>query len=79
MMDDTVGPAMFSLRSLRPFTTVTMTTHYLRAVKPTDVLLGIAEVVKAGRTQALVEVRLTRESNGELLAKAIVTNVFLDP
>lgn len=79
MMDDTVGPAMFSLSLVRPFTTVAMTTHYLRAVRPGDVILGHSEVIKAGRTQALIEARLVRESDGELLAKASITNVFLDP
>ena len=79
MMDDTVGPAMFSLPISRPFTTVAMTTHYLRAVKPGDVLIGRSEVIRAGRTQALIEATLHRESDNELLAKASVTNVYLDP
>lgn len=79
MMDDAVGPAMFSLPNVRPFTTVAMTTNFLRGASPQDVLIGTAEVIKAGRTQALIVARLTRESDGELLATATLTNIFLSP
>ena len=38
-----------------------------------------AVVVKHGRSQAYVEATLTRESGGEIVARATAVNLFLDP
>jgi len=35
--------------------------------------------VKHGRSQAYVEATLTRESGGEIVARATAVNLFLDP
>ncbi len=43
-----------------------------------EILRGVAEVVKAGRSQVYVEARLEREADGALLVRATATNLLLD-
>ena len=77
--DDTMGPAVFSIANGRGFTTVSLNVTYLRAAKPGEAVVCEATVVKHGRTQAYAEATLTRESDGELLARASSVNLFLEP
>jgi hypothetical protein len=50
----------------------------LQNVARYSISLPAAEVVKHGRTQAYIEARLERVTDGALLAKETATNVFLD-
>ena len=77
--DDTMGPAVVSISEGRGFTTVSLNVSYLRAARPGEPLLCEAVVVKHGRSQAYVEATLTRESGGEIVARATAVNLFLDP
>ncbi len=77
--DDTMGPAIYSVSDGRGFTTVSLNVSYLRAARPGEPLLCEAVVVKHGRSQAYVEATLTRESGGEIVARATAVNLFLDP
>jgi acyl-coenzyme A thioesterase PaaI-like protein len=74
-----MGPAIFSISEGRGFTTVSLNVSYLRAARPGEPLLCEAVVVKHGRSQAYVEATLTRESGGEIVARATAVNLFLDP
>ena len=76
--DDTMGPAVFSIANGRGFTTVSMNVTFLRAAKPGEPVACEATVVRHGRTQAYAEATLTRESDGELLARASSVNLFLE-
>ena len=76
--DDTMGPAVVSIANGRGFTTVSLNVTYLRATKPGEPVVCDATVVKHGRTQAYAEATLTRESDGELLARATSVNLFLE-
>ena len=77
--DDTMGPAVASVAGGRGFATVSLNVSYLRAVRPGDRLLCEAVVVKHGHSHAYVEATLTRESGGEIVARATTVNLFLDP
>jgi len=77
--DDTMGPAVVSVANGRGFTTVSIHVTYLRPALPGDAVVCDATVVKHGRTQAYAEASLTRESDGELLARASSVNLFLEP
>lgn len=77
--DDTMGPAVVSIANGRGFTTVSLNVTYLRATRPGEPVVCEATVVKHGRTQAYAEATLTRESDGELLARATSVNLFLEP
>jgi len=76
--DDTMGPAVFSIANGRGFTTVSLNVTYLRAAKPGEPVVCESTVVKHGRTQAYAEATLTREADGELLARATSVNLFLE-
>jgi uncharacterized protein (TIGR00369 family) len=77
MIDNCVGPAVGATTPDRQTTTIQMSIHFLKPVIAGETIIGTAEVVKYGRTQAYVEANLTRESDGELLVKATATNLFL--
>jgi len=77
--DDTMGPAVVSIADGRGFTTVSLHVTYLRAARPDEPVVCEAVVVKHGRTQAYVEATLTRESGGEIVARATAVNLFLEP
>ena len=76
--DDTMGPAVVSVAGGRGFTTMTIHVTYLRPAKPGEPLVCEATVVRHGRMQAYAEATLTRESDGELLARASSVNLFLE-
>jgi len=76
MLDDTMGPAMMAYG--RPFTTVDLHVNYLGSAHAEEPLVGEAEVVKVGRSQAYVEAGLRRESDGRLVARASQVALFLD-
>lgn len=78
-MDNLVGPAVMSVNPTRQSSTINLSVNFLRAVRAGEALLGTAEVIKYGRTQAYVEARLERESDNVLLVRATATNVFLEP
>jgi len=69
MLDDTMGPAVFTMTEGKLYTaTITMTVNFLSPAKPGPIT-GEARVTQLGRTVAFVEGRLTAE-DGTLLATA---------
>ena len=77
MLDNIIGPAVVSAVPNRQTSTIQMNVHYLAPARAGEVLIGTAEVVRHGRTQAYIEAQLVRESDQTLLAKGTATNVFL--
>ena len=78
MIDNIIGPAVASAVPDRQTSTIQMSVHYLHSVRAGERIIGEAQVIKFGRTQAYTEARLVREDDGTLLVKATATNVFLD-
>jgi len=69
MLDDTMGPAVFTMTDGKLYTaTITMTVNFLSPARPGPII-GEAKVTQLGRTVAFVEGRLTAE-DGMLLATA---------
>jgi uncharacterized protein (TIGR00369 family) len=69
MLDDTMGPAVFTMTEGKLYTaTITMTVNFLSPARPGPII-GEAKVTQLGRTVAFVEGRLTAE-DGTLLATA---------
>ena len=69
MLDDTMGPAVFTMTDGELYTaTITMTVNFLSPAKPGPIT-GEARVTQLGRTVAFVEGRLTA-ADGTLLATA---------
>ena len=69
MLDDTMGPAVFTMTDGKLYTaTITMTVNFLSPARPGPII-GEAKVTQLGRTVAFVEGRLTAE-DGTLLATA---------
>ena len=77
MIDNMVGPAVFSVAPDRRSTTIYLSVSFLSPARPGEILRGVAEVVKAGRSQVYVEARLEREADGALLVRATATNLLL--
>ncbi len=77
MIDNMIGLAVASVAQGRPFTTISLSLSFLSPARPGEILRGVAEVVKAGRSQVYVEARLEREANGTLLVRATATNLLL--
>jgi uncharacterized protein (TIGR00369 family) len=76
MLDNLVGPAAHSAAPDRIAVTVSLTVNFIAAAQPGDVLVGHADVIKAGRLQMVVEARLEREADNKLIAKASAINIF---
>jgi uncharacterized protein (TIGR00369 family) len=69
MLDDTMGPAVFTMTEGKLYTaTITMTVNFLSPANPGPII-GEAKVTQLGRTVAFVEGRLMAE-DGTLLATA---------
>ena len=69
MLDDTMGPAVFTMTEGKLYTaTITMTVNFLSPAKPGPIT-GEAKVTQLGKTVAFVEGRLTA-ADGTLLATA---------
>jgi uncharacterized protein (TIGR00369 family) len=69
MLDDTMGPAVFTMTDGKLYTaTITMTVNFLSPAKPGPII-GEAKVTQLGRTVGFVEGRLMAE-DGALLATA---------
>lgn len=69
MLDDTMGPAVFTMTDGKLYTaTITMTVNFLSPAKPGPIT-GEAKVTQLGRTVAFVEGRLMAE-DGTVLATA---------
>jgi uncharacterized protein (TIGR00369 family) len=69
MLDDTMGPAVFTMTDGKLYTaTITMTVNFLSPARPGPII-GEAKVTQLGRTVAFVEGRLTA-ADGMLLATA---------
>ena len=64
------------LGGMRPMTTVTLTTHFMRPVADSD-LEVTARVLKPGRTTVFGEIRMTALSDGRLAAHATTTYALL--
>lgn len=64
------------LGGMRPMTTVTLTTHFMRPVADSDVEVT-ARVLKPGRTTVFGEIRMTSLSDGRLAAHATTTYALL--
>jgi uncharacterized protein (TIGR00369 family) len=75
-LDDTMGPAVFSLGREGFFVTVSMTVSFVGKAEPGQALLGEAAVVRAGRRHLLVEARLVREHDGAEVARATATSLL---
>lgn len=76
MLDNVFGPAVVSAMPSSRTSTIQMSVNYLRSVKAGEPIIGIAQVVKLGRTQVLIEARMERESDRELLVMATATNLI---
>ena len=77
MLDDTMGPAVFTMTDGKLYTaTITMTVNFLSPAKPGPIT-GEARVTQLGRTVAFVEGRLTSE-DGTLLATATTSARLVD-
>ena len=75
MLDDTMGPAVFTMTDGKLYTaTISMTVNFLSPAKPGPIT-GEAKVTQLGRTVAFVEGRLMAE-DGTVLATA-TTNARL--
>ena len=69
MLDDTMGPAVFTMTDGKLYTaTITMTVNFLAPAKPGPIA-GEAKVTQLGKTVAFVEGRLMAE-DGMVLATA---------
>jgi len=69
MLDDTMGPAVFTMTDGKLYTaTITMTVNFLSPAKPGPIT-GEARVTQLGKTVAFVEGRLMAE-DGTVLATA---------
>jgi len=69
MLDDTMGPAVFTMTDGKLYTaTITITVNFLAPAKPGPIT-GEAKVTQLGKTVAFVEGRLMAE-DGTLLATA---------
>jgi len=69
MLDDTMGPAVFTMTDGKLYTaTITMTVNFLAPTRPGPIT-GEAKVTQLGKTVAFVEGRLTA-ADGTLLATA---------
>jgi uncharacterized protein (TIGR00369 family) len=69
MLDDTMGPAVFTMTEGKLYTaTITMTVNFLAPAKPGPIT-GEAKVTQLGKTVAFVEGRLMA-ADGTLLATA---------
>ena len=69
MLDDTMGPAVFTMTDGKLYTaTITMTVNFLSPAKPGPIT-GEAKVTQLGKTVAFVEGRLMAE-DGTVLATA---------
>ena len=69
MLDDTMGPAVFTMTDGKLYTaTITMTVNFLSPAKPGPIT-GEAKVTQLGKTVAFVEGRLMA-ADGTLLATA---------
>lgn len=69
MLDDTMGPAVFTMTDGKRYTaTITLTVNFLSPARPGPIV-GEARVTQLGKTVAFVEGRLTAE-DGTLLATA---------
>jgi acyl-coenzyme A thioesterase 13 len=78
MLDNIIGPAIVATVPGRRTTTVQMSVNYLRPVRTGDILIGTAEIIKHGKTQAYTEAKLVNEATGELVACCSAVNIFLD-
>jgi len=76
MIDNCVGPALAVLVPERTAALIQLSVNYLGPVEPGISIIGRAQVVRRGRTQAVIDATLERESDGKLLVKAVATNVF---
>src|SRR4029453_17227071 len=73
MLDDTMGPAVFTMTDGKLYTaTITMTVNYLAPAKPGPIT-GEAKVTQLGETVAFVEGRLMA-ADGTLLATATTSD-----
>jgi len=79
MLDNVMGPAGFSAAEGKAFSTIQMSLTYQGAVKPGEIVIGEANVVKKGKTLMLVDGELFREHDRKLLARATAVNMFLNP
>ena len=77
MLDDTMGPAVFTMTEGKLYTaTITMTVNFLSPAKPGPIT-GEAKVTQLGKTIAFVEGKLMAE-DGTLLATATASERLLD-
>jgi len=76
IMDNVIGPASMTRAEGRRFVSVSMNVGYLKPARAGDVLRGVARVVKTGKIQMYVEGEITREHDGETVARGTCINIF---
>ena len=78
MIDDAAGAATWFGGGKRMFATVQMSTNFLRPAKAGVALIADAIVTGVGGQQAFIDVRITREQDGKLVATGTVVQTFID-
>ena len=77
MMDDAAGMICFSC-SQRHFTTGNLHVDFFYGGKPGEAVVATAKIVRLGLRKAVIDTELVRESDGKLLARATIHQIFLD-
>lgn len=78
MIDDAAGAAAWFGGGKRMFATAQMSVNFLRPLRAGQAVIAEATVAGVGQQQAFVEVRLTREDDGKLVATGTVVQTFID-
>ena len=81
LLDSALGCAVHTqLPAGTGYATLELSVNYIRPITPaTGRVLCVADAIHVGRTTATAEARLTRESDGKLLAHAKTTIAILPP
>lgn len=78
MIDDAAGVAAWFGGGKRAFATAQMSVNFLRPIRAGETVIAEAAVTGAGQQQAFVEVRLSRDGDGKVLATGSVVQTFID-
>ncbi|MCB9033123.1 MAG: PaaI family thioesterase [Chitinophagales bacterium] len=67
MLDELMGAALFTMNNENPFATINLNVDFLSAARENDIIIGIGEVVKNGKTVANTKAKLLL--NNKVIAK----------
>lgn len=67
MLDELMGAALFTMNNENPFATINLNVDFLSAARENDVIIGIGEVIKNGKTVANTKAKLLL--NEKVIAK----------